>query len=383
MSTFDEPSEFYRRVAFYRYHDEFQVGERDYKIRLASMLAKGRAGLISHPSESLLYLRRALQSPDNNIINWRLQKRLFDWFEHRPANSITSLQALWNEENDLAERFDGFAHALVEAGFEQPGAQLVVGSTFLMALSPFHFPPVRMEAFRAAMELAGHATLYTLKSAVERYLLAQSFMDGMIEESKRHGIDLRDRLDSQGVIWCVADGWPAFPIPPDWQDDPAQRKTAEQLYYAVELKELASEPGGSELTVTERQALVQARRGQGKFREQLLSLWISCAVSECGHVALLRASHIRPWKASNNYERLDRYNGFLLAPNLDAAFDKGLVTFEDDGRILISASLNSADRKALAIRGDFRLRMISPNHLPYLRYHREYVFKKNKTTDNA
>jgi hypothetical protein len=70
-----------------------------------------------------------------------------------------------------------------------------------MALSPFDFPPVRMEAFKAAMDFAGRDTLYTLKSAVERYLLAQSFMDALIEESRGFGIDLRDRLDAQGVIW--------------------------------------------------------------------------------------------------------------------------------------------------------------------------------------
>ena len=206
-------------------------------------------------------------------------------------------------------------------------------------------------------------------------------MDAIIEESKGFGTDLRDRLDAQGVIWCVADGWPSAPIPPGWVDDPLKRAIADESEYSSELQELANEPEGTEIPTTERKALIQARRGQGKFREGVLSFWGNCAVTECCELTLLRASHIKPWKHSTNYERLDRHNGFLLAPNLDAAFDKGLVTFSDDGHIIISPLLKPVDRKALGIRTNLRLRRVSPNHLPYLQYHRTYVFRKEKSAD--
>jgi hypothetical protein len=237
-----------------------------------------------------------------------------------------------------------------------------------------------MEAFKFAMELAGRNSLYSAKGATERYLLALSFMDSIIEEATKYEIELRDRLDAQGVIWCIADGWPGAPIPPDWVDNPAARKrdferelTQEEIEEVYD-KEIASP------TVTEKQALVLARRGQGKFRENVLAIWGNCAVTECCELAMLRASHIKPWKDSSNHERLDGHNGLLLAPNVDAAFDKGFVSFKDDGGIIISPLLKTQDGKALGIHNDLRLRRVKRDHLPYLAYHRKYVFKKKNSS---
>lgn len=378
MPTTEKLAEFYRRVAFYRYHTGFRKGERDYKIRLASTLAESRGLVTKDARQSLGLLRAALRSRDNNIIDWRVYSRLLEDFESSPEKAVADLRAFWNEQEDLYQRFYAFGEALAERGIKQPGAQLVIGSVLLMAVSEFVYPPIRMQAFKIAMELAGRDTLYAAKGAAERYLLALSFMDSIIEEAKGFGIDLRDRLDAQGVIWCIADGWPSVPIPPDWVDDPLKRALEHELKYSEELQELASEPEGSALPATEKQALVQARRGQGKFRDGVLSFWGNCAVSECCELTLLRASHIRPWKKSTNYERLDRYNGLLLNPNLDAAFDKGLITFHDDGDIIISPLLKPADMRALGLRRELRLRKVSSRHLPYLKYHRDFVFQKEK-----
>jgi hypothetical protein len=374
-------AEFYRRVAFYRYHPGFQKGERDYKIRLESVLAESRELIDDNPQQSLDLLRRALKSRDNNIIDWRVYAPLLEDFESSPTRAVADLRALWDEEIDLHQRFSAFSKTLHDRGIRQPGAQLVIGSTFLMAISSFEFPPVRMEAFKGAMDLTGRKTLYSVKGAAERYRLALSFMDSIIEEAQAFGIDLRDRLDAQGVIWCVADGWPSAPIPPDWVDDPLRRAIEEEFEYSRELQELENEPDGKELPSTTRKALVEARIGQGRFREDVLSFWGSCALTECCELTLLRASHIKPWKESTNYERLDGHNGLLLSPNLDAAFDKGFISFGDDGRIVISPLLKSADKKALGIREKLYLRRLSPKHLPYLQYHRTYVLQKKKSTD--
>jgi hypothetical protein len=377
MPTTGNLSEFYRQVAFYRYHDGFDVGERDYKIRLSKALAETRLFVKTDPIQTIRSLRRALKTgTDNNIINWRVQSPPLDNFETDPMNAAEELGAFWDDSFDLRQRFIAFSKAMAERNLRQPGAQLVVGSTLLMALSIYDFPPVRMEAFSKAMNLAGWDTLYSVKKPVDRYILARSFMDAIIEQSVEFGIHLRDRLDAQGVIWCVSGGWPKVPVPPWWVNDPEGRAIAEQLKYGVEYQILATEQRGNELLITEKQALVQARRGQGKFREGVVALWSNCAVTECGELTLLRASHIKPWKASENFERLDPYNGLLLAPNLDAAFDAGLVAFSDEGRIMISRLLNSVDMTALGIRRDFRLRKVDPSNLPYLRYHREKIFRK-------
>lgn len=77
-----------------------------------------------------------------------------------------------------------------------------------------------------------------------------------------------------------------------------------------------------ELTETVREAIVQSRIGQGMFRDDLKKYWgEKCAVTGCELVKTLKASHIKPWRSSNNTERLDVYNGLLLIPNLDSAFD--------------------------------------------------------------
>jgi len=174
----------------------------------------------------------------------------------------------------------------------------------------------------------------------------------------------------------VSGGWPNRPVPASWKNDPEHRTRVQHLLYAAELAELEKEPGSSKLTSTEKLTLVQARRGQSWFREQVVKLWSCCSVTECADLKFLRASHIRPWNRSNNDERLDPYNGFLLSPNLDVAFDAGLITFEDDGEIQISNLLEPRDRKLLGIHSKLRLRRVHERHLPYLRYHRSEVFQK-------
>lgn len=134
--------------------------------------------------------------------------------------------------------------------------------------------------------------------------------------------------------------------------------------------EIAQNPS---LTETEKQQLVKARIGQGAFRESLISMWQKCCVTGCDFVSILRASHIKPWRDSTNYERLDKFNGLLLTPNLDALFDKGLITFRDNGEILISELMSASTRKALGCSDDAKV-SLRPEHAKYLTWHRENVF---------
>lgn len=91
----------------------------------------------------------------------------------------------------------------------------------------------------------------------------------------------------------------------------------------------------------------------------------------------MRASHIYPWRKSTNEERLDKFNGLLLTPNLDHAFDQGLISFDDDGLILIKDKiLNPVVLLALNINKEMRLRKISVQHHQYLEKHRKlYQFE--------
>ena len=89
---------------------------------------------------------------------------------------------------------------------------------------------------------------------------------------------------------------------------------------------------------------------------------------------LLTASHIKPWFESEGLERLDPDNGFLLCPNHDKLFDRGYITFSDDGLIMISSDLDETDRVFLNIRSDMELTLTEGNR-KYLEYHRKNVFR--------
>lgn len=127
---------------------------------------------------------------------------------------------------------------------------------------------------------------------------------------------------------------------------------------------------------TRKKALTDARIGQGKFRLKLLTYWgNSCSVTRVGNKRLLRASHIKPWKDSDNRERLDKYNGLLLSPNLDALFDCGLITFGDNREMRISPTIEESELKKLGVDDKMRLRQIEDKHKAYLKYHRDHVFQ--------
>jgi putative restriction endonuclease len=128
------------------------------------------------------------------------------------------------------------------------------------------------------------------------------------------------------------------------------------------------------LSETERRAVTRARIGQGSFRQRLLEMWEGCAVTDVRLPSVLRASHIKPWRFSTNSERLDPYNGLLLLPQYDQLFDKGLISFDENGEILRSPALDGIEPVKLGIDVNDRLRALSKRHLRFLDHHRAEVF---------
>ncbi|MDP9078600.1 MAG: HNH endonuclease [Bacteroidota bacterium] len=126
---------------------------------------------------------------------------------------------------------------------------------------------------------------------------------------------------------------------------------------------------------TEREATVLSRIGQGKFRVDLLDLWDACSITDVKVPEILKASHIKPWKNCDNFERLDPYNGLVLTPTLDTLFDRGFITFENKGQIIISKEIESYS-KILNISPDMKLRKQFENNRDYLEYHRDEVYLK-------
>lgn len=127
---------------------------------------------------------------------------------------------------------------------------------------------------------------------------------------------------------------------------------------------------------TMRQTLIDTRLGQGRFRQQLIERWGgTCAVSKCKLAQVLRASHIKPWRVSTNTERLDPNNGLLLSANIDALFDKGLVSFNDKGEMLVSKQIPQIEKSRLKLSAGLS-RNPNREERHYLKYHRCQIFNR-------
>ncbi|MFX1715547.1 HNH endonuclease [Paraburkholderia sp. A1RO-5L] len=129
---------------------------------------------------------------------------------------------------------------------------------------------------------------------------------------------------------------------------------------------------------TEAERLVVQRVGQDLFRNALMDYWQGrCCVTGLDVPALLRASHIKPWaKCVNDDERLDVFNGLLLAPHIDALFDGGWISFSDHGTLLVSELLPHSARAQLGVSGSWAIRDLRPSHAPYLVFHRNNELRK-------
>lgn len=118
------------------------------------------------------------------------------------------------------------------------------------------------------------------------------------------------------------------------------------------------------------------RVGQSDFRLALLAYWKGCAVTGLTCEPLLRASHIVPWIDSTPAQRTDVFNGLLLAPHIDVAFDCGYISFEDDGSMLVSPSLSGSDASILGLLPNLCLKRVHASHAPYLALHRTKIFQR-------
>lgn len=125
---------------------------------------------------------------------------------------------------------------------------------------------------------------------------------------------------------------------------------------------------------TEKDQLVKARRGQGRFRLNVESIESRCRVTHVSDRRFLIASHIKPWAQSTNEERLDGSNGLLLAPHVDRLFDRGWISFTDEGDLLVAGPDVSDLMRAWQLDPYQNVGNFSPAQRAYLTQHRDRVF---------
>ncbi|MCM0666389.1 HNH endonuclease [Flavobacterium tyrosinilyticum] len=138
-------------------------------------------------------------------------------------------------------------------------------------------------------------------------------------------------------------------------------------------REIQKVKSANSLHKTEKENIILSRIGQGIYRKNLIDLYKNCCLTNYELINVLIASHIKPWKFSNNFERLDKFNGLLLAPTYDKIFDLGYITFKNNGKIKISSRLINAEK--LGIYENMKIKVFQESK-KYLEYHRKFIFLK-------
>ena len=147
---------------------------------------------------------------------------------------------------------------------------------------------------------------------------------------------------------------------------------------SIEIAEARAEAeliGSAQLASTEIEQLVKARRGQGIYRINLKKIEKSCRLTNVADSNLLVASHIKPWRDSTNEERLDGHNGLLLSPHVDRLFDRGHISFADDGSIISAGTKATKAMLAWGLDPQMKVGTFTAKQKQYLAYHRSQILK--------
>ena len=131
----------------------------------------------------------------------------------------------------------------------------------------------------------------------------------------------------------------------------------------------------AKLTETEKEQIVKSRKGQGLFRNRVAELEKWCRVTHVDRPEHLIASHIKPWRISDNKERLDGENGLFLTPSVDHLFGNGFISFKDSGDLIVSPVAHRLSLNRMGLQTDRYVNVgtFASRQLTYLEYHRDCI----------
>jgi putative restriction endonuclease len=134
------------------------------------------------------------------------------------------------------------------------------------------------------------------------------------------------------------------------------------------------------MTETEKLTLIASRIGQGKFKDNVKRIESRCRVTKVDKIEHLRASHLKPWRDSDNFERLNGENGLLLTPSIDHLFDRGFISFEDNGDLLVSPVSHKLSLEKMGVPAKTKLNVgsFSEGQKAFLDFHREDIFLQKR-----
>jgi len=243
------------------------------------------------------------------------------------------------------------ASLITKAGYDNGFENAAEEANYVMLLSSARHP----SCLRVASGTGGYQVEVVQGSQALRNELEQEFASCVVQEAFQCADEshLHEFLNRAAAL--------SRSLPSQAADD-------YQNELAVELEQLPQQFRGTEV-----ERLVRQRIGQNRYRKAMLDYWDgACAVTGICIPELLRASHAKPWAdCANDAERLDVYNGFLLAVHLDALFDRFLISFDRSGQILLSSKLDHGSLEKMSITDCLTLQRLDKRHEQYLSWHRQ------------
>ena len=156
--------------------------------------------------------------------------------------------------------------------------------------------------------------------------------------------------------------------------DTAEQEDVLKAQLDNSVDEIDKEIETKQLQGEEREALIKVRVNQSAFRKLLMRRYTHCCLCDVDDESLLVASHIKPWAKSSHAEKVDVNNGLLLCPNHDKLFDRGYISFDNGGHIVISDGLSKNCAISMNIKNDMQIELSNDN-IKYMEYHRNNVLK--------
>lgn len=270
--------------------------------------------------------------------------------------------------NTMAQLEENFAvlHSAVSKGDKQAKDLVRMGRAVVVG------------TFANKLEFGPSRFLGYVGNDVEQHLSMRSERDGKetnpaIDKVLGFGKSQSSNADAAFVNYCRSMGL----------DPPNNKRNFWILPEAEGLIEVGAISDDPALSNTEKVALIKARIGQGQFRIKLEKKWnAACCITGCKVRAVLRASHIKPWKVCTNLERLDSNNGLLLTASADSLFDSGLISFDEYGKLLHSVELSDYDLNLLLGTNDITLTLNKQQQV-YMQYHRETYGYRDKEVNHT
>lgn len=241
---------------------------------------------------------------------------------------------------------------------------------------PNNIPSYTDEIVAALEELGGTASLTEINDRIEQngrltYIQTNpNWKDNVRATIQRHCSATRSYRGADDMFYSVYGLGEGY-----WGLNSYRNRLQEGNIIPIEQRQIDAVSSDETLTETKRETIILARVGQGRFRQKIVAKYQKCIITGISDQRLLLASHIKPWRSADNSERISSENGLLLSPLYDKLFDKGLITFRENGTIIVSGSLSSVDVHLINIdRQTVYLRDMSYELKKNMQYHNDKIF---------